>query len=304
MTIAVFLPAESTSAPFAWRMGDALQRVRGDVRVIAVSDALQGDMPLPDDAVYLVAAEVLPLLVGLPRGRMTVMLSDVPGDVQDLLDVRRIIVPSEALQVHLTREYCVAADRIAVVAPGIDPYPRSAGSASSTCHILSVGDLIARKGHATLIEALGRLRDLDWRLCIVAEDLETPREPEYGAALHKLIEDRGLADRITFSMTPDWLPADLFALASDHEPYGCAIAEALRRGLPVAVTNVGAVPTLVGPEAGVVCAVGEIDQLSKSLRRLIFDAKLRGAMAEIAWESSQGLPSWRDQAALLADMIS
>ena len=68
----------------------------------------------------------------------------------------------------------------------------------------------------------------------------------------------------------------MFALTSYFEGYGVAIAEAMRRGLPVAVTNVGAVPTLVGPEAGVVCAPGDIEQLSKAMRRLIFD---RGAAA-------------------------
>ncbi len=66
----------------------------------------------------------------------------------------------------------------------------------------------------------------------------------------------------------------MFALASYFEGYGVAIAEAMRRGLAVAVTNVGAVPALVTPEAGVVCALGDVEQLSKAMRRLIFDRPL------------------------------
>ena len=83
-----------------------------------------------------------------------------------------------------------------------------------------------------------------------------------------------------------------------------AIAEALRRGLPVTVTSVGAVPTLVGPEAGVVCEPGDVEQLSKAIRRLIFDRPLRHDMAEVAWQSGQLLPSWNEQVVRLASLLA
>jgi glycosyltransferase involved in cell wall biosynthesis len=93
-----------------------------------------------------------------------------------------------------------------------------------------------------------------------------------------------------------WQSADLFALATWHEGYGMAIAEALKRGVPVAVTDGGAAGALVQPEAGVVCPVGDRDQLSKSLRRLIFSAALRREMADAAWKIGQALPTWQTQA--------
>jgi glycosyltransferase involved in cell wall biosynthesis len=101
-----------------------------------------------------------------------------------------------------------------------------------------------------------------------------------------------------------WASADLFALTSYFEGYGVAIAEAMRRGLTVAVTNVGTVPTLVAPEAGVVCAPGDVDQLSKAIRRLVFDRRLRQDMAEAAWQTGQLLPSWNEQAARLAALLA
>jgi glycosyltransferase involved in cell wall biosynthesis len=67
---------------------------------------------------------------------------------------------------------------------------------------------------------------------------------------------------------------------------------------------VGAVPALVGPEAGVVCAPGDVDQLSKALRRLIFDRALRQDMAQVAWQDAQSLPSWNDQATRLATVLA
>ena len=101
-----------------------------------------------------------------------------------------------------------------------------------------------------------------------------------------------------------WADADLFALTSWYEGYGMAMAEALRRGLPVAVSATGAATTLVGPEAGVLCAPGDVDQLSKALRRLIFDSALRRDMANVAWQASRALPSWPDQAARLAAVLN
>jgi glycosyltransferase involved in cell wall biosynthesis len=101
-----------------------------------------------------------------------------------------------------------------------------------------------------------------------------------------------------------WAGCDLFALTSYFEGYGVAIAEALRRGLAVAVTNAGAVPILVAPDAGVVCAPGDAEQLSKAMRRLIFDRRLLREMADVAWQSGQSLPSWDEQAARLAAALA
>ena len=42
-----------------------------------------------------------------------------------------------------------------------------------------------------------------------------------------------------------WQQADLFALATHWEGYGMVIAEALKRGVPVAVTDGGAAGKLV-----------------------------------------------------------
>ena len=58
------------------------------------------------------------------------------------------------------------------------------------------------------------------------------------------------------------------------------------------------------PEAGVVCAPGDVEQLSKAMRRLIFDRPLLRDMAEAAWHAGQSLPSWNEQAARLAAVLA
>ncbi len=220
----------------------------------------------------------------------------------------QLVVTSETTADRLAAEFTIDRALISVIAPGIGDRPRSHGGPDrSTCAILSVGALIPRKGHDVLLQALSRLFDLDWTLTIAGA---VDRDPVHAQGLLALAEHLHIAQHVHLAGAVDadalealWQGADLFALASWSEGYGTALAEALRRGLAVAVTATGATLSLVPPEAGVMCAPGEVEQLSKALRRLIFDQSLRQDMAAVAWQSGQTLPSWLDQAARLAAIL-
>lgn len=211
----------------------------------------------------------------------------------------RVIATSEAVGARLVAEFGVDTNRIRVVPPGLGKLARSEGSAGPVCHVLAVGRLAPRKGHDVLIHALACLRDLDWRLTIAGD---SHGDPACMAMLQALAGELGVACRLTAMEQPDaaaleslWRTADLFALASRRETTGIAIAEALRRGLPVAAT---ACEALVPHEAGVVCAPEDMATLSKCLRRMIFDRAVRRQMADAAWAAGQALPGWPRQAAL------
>jgi glycosyltransferase involved in cell wall biosynthesis len=91
-----------------------------------------------------------------------------------------------------------------------------------------------------LVGSLAQIGNLPW-LCTIVGSLE--RSPATVRALRLQIAAEGLAARIALPGEVDdvavlYENADLFVLASRHEGYGMAYAEALARGLPVIGTLV------------------------------------------------------------------
>ncbi len=219
----------------------------------------------------------------------------------------RLVATSPLTARRLAEEFGADPGRIGVVEPGTDPAPRATGSGGPEVAILSVGTLTPRKGHDVLMRALAGLPDLDWRLTLVGDET---RDHVHARGLRALAEELGIAQRVAFAgAVPEarlaalYHRADLFALATWWEGYGMAAAEALARGLPVAVTAGGAIAELVPVACSVISPPGDTVSFTKALRRVIFDEGLRAEMADAAWAAGQRLPRWEDRAtAFLAEL--
>lgn len=223
-----------------------------------------------------------------------------------LESVRRVVVTSCATREAL-RAYGVAPERIDVVVPGTDAGPLARGSGAGSVRLLCVAALIPRKGHALLIEALAGLQDSDWELLCVGS---AERDPAHAALLRRQIAERGLGARIRLAGELDehalaaaFARADAFVLATLHEGYGMAVAEALAHGLPVVSTCTGAIPEIVPREAGFAVPPGDAAALRRAIGAVVGDAALRARLARGAARAREALPAWSAACVRMADAL-
>lgn len=317
----VLPPGTSAGAAYARRLAAALRTLGHGAELIETTDPASVLAGLSADTHPVLDGMCLPDLTALPSPhgleRAAAVLFHRPGardaaaERAALPRLGRVIASSEAAASRLAEEFGLDRAGIAVIEPGAADLPRSSvpsdsGGDGAPCRLLAVGAITARKGYGALLRALARLHDLDWTLTIAGD---ARRDPAYPAALLAQAEESGIGVRLRLVPDPDdatldalWRDAHLFALATEWEGYPAAVAEALRRGLPVAATT--QVGRLVPQSAGILAPPGEVDTLSKGLRRMIFDRALRAAMADAAWQAGQRLPSWADQARRFADALT
>jgi glycosyltransferase involved in cell wall biosynthesis len=193
--------------------------------------------------------------------------------------------------------YGISAERIAVVPPGTVRPARPPGPRRALVRaLLCVANLVPRKGHELLVEALARIRDLDWSLHCVGS-LE--RDPATARRVRRLIRAAGFGRRIALvgecppqSVARAYQQADAFVLPSFHEGYGMVYAEAMAHGLPVIATTAGAIPETVPPQAGLLVPPGDPAALARALRRVIAQPMLAARLATGSRAMGARLPDW------------
>jgi Glycosyltransferase len=156
--------------------------------------------------------------------------------------------------------------------------PRECGT------IISAGRLVEEKQFMLLIEAFVPLaHDFPhWKLVIHGEGPERSR-------LEQKIQETGLHDQISL---PGWADdihsrmaqADIFALTSRSEAFPGALCEAMACGLPAVSFNCPSGPAeIIRPgRDGVLVPVGDIEALTRELRRFMDDEGLRKTYGERA----------------------
>jgi glycosyltransferase involved in cell wall biosynthesis len=221
--------------------------------------------------------------------------------------VRHVIVTSAFTRDGLA-SYGVASARISVVEPGTDAAPLAQGSQDDSREILCVANVIRRKGHDLLIEALTDLQHCRWRLTCVGS---VQRSRETAAALRRQIDAAGLGARIRMPGELDgaaleqcFQAADLFVLPTRHEGFGMAVAEAVAHGLPVLATRTGAIPDLVLPDAGIVVPPDDAGALRDALSLLFTAPQVLARFAKGAREARARLPRWSQACADAARILT
>ena len=255
----------------------------------------------------------LHLETGLPPALRQRLLA---GETRALGHARAVVVTS-ARTARDVAAMGVAPARIAVVEPGTDAFTRATAGevtdlptgkpAAAAPRLLCVATVTPRKGHAVLLHALAGLLHLPWQLHCVGS---LTRDPATAASMQALARDAGLAGRVVWhgeveagGLRTHYAEADLLVLASLHEGYGMVVAEALAAGLPVLVSDAGALAQTLPPEAGWHVPSGDVPALQAALQRLISDPALRRMLAAGAREAGRRLPGWPMQATRFAAVL-
>ena len=305
-------------------LGDGFPRPSADTKIAARDRlaAVAKDCPIVIDGL---AFGVLPevakelrernLLLALVHHPLALETGVTPADAATLkiseydalAAARGVVVTSPATSQLLIDDYDVPPDLITVACPGTDRAEAAKGSSDGIVRLVSVGSVVPRKGFDVLVAALAAIKSLPWRLAIAGD---RTRDAVAAEQLDSAIAANGLGERIDVlgALSADriaalYAGADVFVLASRFEGYGMAYAEALAHGLPVVGTTAGAIPDTVPPDAGVLVEPNDVKALTRTLRMMIENPKERQWLASGARAAGQALPTWEDQAKLLAGAI-
>jgi teichuronic acid biosynthesis glycosyltransferase TuaC len=147
--------------------------------------------------------------------------------------------------------------------------------------LLSVGNLLAFKGHGLVIEALSLLPQCE---LVIAGD-----GPDH-AAFEALARQCGVSARVRFVGSLDqrdlrryYCAADALVLASSREGWPNVLLEAMACGTPVIATAVGGVPEIVtATDAGTVVKERSAAALAWAVRELLARPRERAATRRFA----------------------
>jgi len=164
------------------------------------------------------------------------------------------------------------------------------------------GDKLA--SYRALAGALGRLRDLAWRLVIVGDGAA---RAEVVAALDAAIPGRavflgalGLKD-----VAAAYAAADLCVWPAINEAYGMAMLEAQAAGVPVVSCATRGVPDVVEHgRTGLLAPAGDEQALAGLVRDLLCDAERRSRLGAAAAAFAAGERSVESAAARLAQLLA
>jgi glycosyltransferase involved in cell wall biosynthesis len=150
-----------------------------------------------------------------------------------------------------------------------------------------VGRLQPWKGQDRLLRALAllRARGFDVQGLIVGGDAYG-LSPEYADALERIVIELNLEEAVTMTGHVDHVAPlvqlmDVLVNASDNEPFGIVLLEAMSLGVPVvAIANGGPLEIIEPHRSGALADSGDPQSLARALAGLVADPDLRRRLAD------------------------
>ena len=140
-----------------------------------------------------------------------------------------------------------------------------------------VGRLQKWKGMHVLVDAMPLIqkRYPDARCVIVGG--QHAAEPEYEGIVAQQIKEKGLSERVTMvglqKNVPEWMQAmDVIVHASDHEPFGMVVIEAMALEKPVIAGDAAGPTEIITPEEnGLLAPYGDPEKIAAAILRYLDD---------------------------------
>jgi len=247
---------------FTWPL--IWQRARKRVKRLVVSDESSGIVKRRGGV-----AHVLRFI----RGRIVSHYVDGIRTVSEYIRQRDVL--AMGLSASKVRTICNGID--------LDHYPfKEREDSTEGLRILYIGQLIPEKGIVTLVASLTQLKDAghQFRCRIAGAGLQEQD-------LRHAVDVRGLSSCVSlvgFCKDPlsqyEW--ADVVVVPSLWaEAFGLVAIEAMATGAVVIVSDMGALPEVVG-DAGIVYKAGAADELTEALLRLRGSSETRSNLAKKA----------------------
>ena len=202
----------------------------------------------------------------------------------------RIIVVSRFIAGEVQRMLGVAADRISICSNGAPEWKTPPAAPNTNGYLLFVGTIEPRKNVGGLLNAYARLRARHPNApkLVIAGHVDAQSRAQLGVIdqppLAGHVEHRGYVrpeDREAL-----FKGAQAFVLPSFDEGFGIPALEAMAAGVPVVVSNRGALPEVVG-DAGLLADPDDAERLAAALERMIGDADLRATCARRGLERAR-----------------
>ena len=205
----------------------------------------------------------------------------------------RIIAVSHAAMKDIVRHLLVQPERVAVIHEGgfesAGLAPRLKSNYLSHLlkwdgdYILFMGTMEPRKNQQRLLAAFSILRRTYERPCKLV--IVGRKGWLTGGVRRELAEKEIERDVILTGFLPDSVVTSLmqearvFAMPSLYEGFGLPLVTAMACGTPIAASNAGAIPEVVG-DAGLLFDPYDVDAMAEALRRILTSSSLAGQLAE------------------------
>lgn len=168
-----------------------------------------------------------------------------------------------------------------------------------------VGRLQRWKGMHTLVAAMPQVRDRHPGAHLVIVGGAHDTEPRYGDELRAQVRALGLDGSVTFAGfqgdVPRWMQAmDVVVHASDREPFGIVVVEAMALGKPVVAGDAGG-PTEIITDGvdGLLAPFGDAPALARAIGRFLDDPAFAARCGAAAHRRAQDFSAERYAARLV-----